>query len=129
MCMLALIRLGACVCSVLREHVSAVFCKPVCSVCYANMRVFMHHVYRVCVGGVCVCIHTELPAIYILPYMQQWPHVLWQMYMFLLVYVIRYLCALFVHACVSMYTCALVCTYSLHVRVCVCVCRLALCKS
>lgn len=31
----------------------------------------------------------------------------------------RYLCALFVHACVSMYTCALVCT---HCCTCACVC-------
>ena len=57
--MLALIRLCAHVCSMLREHMSTVLCKPACSVCYANMRVFMHPCVQVCAGGTCMCAFTQ----------------------------------------------------------------------
>lgn len=64
-CMLALIRLGACVCSVLREHVSTVFCKPVFSVLCEHACVHASTCTSVCRGDMCVCIHTGTASMYV----------------------------------------------------------------
>lgn len=115
--MCALIRLGACVCNVLREHMSTVFCKPVCSVCYENMRVFMHPRIQVCVGGTCVCAFTQtLPVCmcaHTYTYTREYLHVcvagVYTCARWCTVHPVS-VCIVCACMCVSMYTCALVCT-------------------